>query len=235
MMEQQLQAPTNQARKASRRKTNKVRARFEAATLEAHNVLDTFENFVKTKTQGQIWSASAAIAITLVIFLTALYYDLDICAVAKANGVGQNITPVSITPDQITLDEELEDEVFFANGTTSSPKEKTPALAYRGGDGVKDGDAVGVGVRDGDDAGGGAFGARVGGDDGGGVLDEVGGVGVLDKVGGVGVLDEVGGVGVLDEVTRPRDQPQVIDCDVTFTPGPSYPFYDKLRKEHMIM
>lgn len=55
-------------------KKSGVRARFKSASQDAHNAIDTFENFIKTKSKEQVYAALIAIAITLIIFLTALYY-----------------------------------------------------------------------------------------------------------------------------------------------------------------
>lgn len=55
-------------------KKSGVRARFKSASQDAHNAIDAFENFIKTRSKEQVYAASIAIVITLIIFFTALYY-----------------------------------------------------------------------------------------------------------------------------------------------------------------
>jgi chromosomal replication initiation ATPase DnaA len=69
-MDPQIQQ--NGGRKPVKKKSG-VRARFKLASHDAHNAIDAFENFLKTKSREQVYAASVAVAITLVIFLTALY------------------------------------------------------------------------------------------------------------------------------------------------------------------
>ena len=70
----ELQSHSSGARKTIKKKASGFRARFKRASEDAHSTIDVFENFITSKPKEQVYAAGIAVIITLIIFMTALYY-----------------------------------------------------------------------------------------------------------------------------------------------------------------
>lgn len=68
------QSHISPTRRTIKKKASGIRARFKRASEDAHNTIDVFENFITSRPKNQVYAAGIAVIITLIIFMTALYY-----------------------------------------------------------------------------------------------------------------------------------------------------------------